>query len=464
MTFDAYWQLEGTLTTESPMHIGNGESRPDEVTKEEDSKLAEVQLITRDIAGKPIIPGSALKGALKRRYTAPPEIGEAVFGVMKSGGLVQFLDATSSPESPIPEDIERRTKIDAIRGTAEEHLLFAHQTVPVGTAFNVRIRGKSYEAGEWKKHAALLEQALSGGVYFGAGDSNNRGRCHWELSAVRVMDREMLAVWLKTPKPIDSALGELKDRKEELENIASPMPSARSKRIEIRLTFKDQCLLVMDAKKTKKKVGNEAGIAHGARRTIQDRLVLPASGFRGVLAHRAAKIARTYSKLGDRQDVKLVAGSLPAGIGCVTQLFGGPGWKTVIGIKDFIEVKPTTQLHINSKTLQGVAIDRFTAAGGMDGRKFNAEGGWKPVLTGAITINLDRLGKFGNLTECLGLLALVLRDLAEGDLTFGWGGGKGYGRATIAENNACKWVSDQLAGVVEGDVKDWIQAWTEKGI
>jgi hypothetical protein len=67
----------------------------------------------------------------------------------------------------------------------------------------------------------------------------------------------------------------------------------------------------------------------------------------------------------------------------------------------------------------------------------------------------------GKPEPALGLLALTLRDLAEGDLAFGWGSGKGYGWATVdtAGLDAAKWVESQLAGWCEGSVKDWIRAW-----
>ena len=68
-----------------------------------------------------------------------------------------------------------------------------------------------------------------------------------------------------------------------------------------------------------------------------------------------------------------------------------------------------------------MAIDRFT--GGVAGSaKFDAEAVYQPVLAGTITIDLKRMPLWG-----LGLLALVLRDLMEGDIPLGFGAGKGYG-------------------------------------
>jgi hypothetical protein len=118
----------------------------------------------------------------------------------------------------------------------------------------------------------------------------------------------------------------------------------------------------------------------------------------------------------------------------------------------------------NSKMQEFVAIDRFTAAGGMDNRKFNAEGCWQPQLKGAVTIDLERLEKLGDPTPSLGLLALVLRDLADGDLSFGWGAGKGYGWNQLDTGSPMQWVESHLKGLAAGHVKDWVEAWAKGGL
>jgi CRISPR/Cas system CSM-associated protein Csm3 (group 7 of RAMP superfamily) len=462
MKLDAYWQLEGTLTTASPMHIGNGNAEPHQFPLEEDTKPSEVQLIARDVQGTPIIPGSALKGVLKRRC-GNSDTASALFGKMESGGLVQFLDSIATGEIAFNENILRRTAIDAIRGTAEEHLLFAHWMVPVGTEFNVRIRGRSYETDAWKRHAALLNHALNSSLQFGAWSGNDRGKCTWKLSAVRVLDSKAIAEWIKSPYPVDSAFSpdRLADRSIELESTDASEFSKEKRRIEITLNFKGHHFLVNDPHKIVKGQDGKEGRSHAARRTTDGKLMLPAESFRGVLAHQAARIARTCGKSGERQEVRLKAdGSFPGDIDCVTRLFGGPGWKSVLSFDDFRQVGDEP----NSKTQEFVAVDRFTAAGGMDNRKFNAEGGWQPQLKGAVTIDSERLEKFGDPTASLGLLALVLRDLADGDLSFGWGASKGYGWTHVDTSSAVQWVESNLNGLSAGSVNEWIEAWAKGGL
>ncbi|MCI5126447.1 MAG: hypothetical protein D3925_18700, partial [Candidatus Electrothrix sp. AR5] len=67
-----------------------------------------------------------------------------------------------------------------------------------------------------------------------------------------------------------------------------------------------------------------------------------------------------------------------------------------------------------------VAIDRFHG-GGKDGAKFAVEHSERPCFQGKITVS-SRVKESGR-----GLLALVLRDLREGDITLGFGANKGYG-------------------------------------
>ncbi len=92
-----------------------------------------------------------------------------------------------------------------------------------------------------------------------------------------------------------------------------------------------------------------------------------------------------------------------------------------------------------------IAIDRFTG-GGIEGRKYNAEGARSQaaglVLKGQLRVDAARLERAGGGIECLGLMALTLRDVAEGDVTFGWGSARGYGavkRLTARLDDAPPW-------------------------
>ncbi|MCI5167763.1 MAG: hypothetical protein D3903_17155, partial [Candidatus Electrothrix sp. GM3_4] len=100
----------------------------------------------------------------------------------------------------------------------------------------------------------------------------------------------------------------------------------------------------------------------------------------------------------------------------VCQVFGAAGWKTGLSLHDF----QCVQIDKVKNRQDFVAIDRFHG-GGKDGAKFAVEHSERPCFQGQIAIS-SRVKESGR-----GLLALVLRDLREGDVTFGFGANKGYG-------------------------------------
>ena len=88
-------------------------------------------------------------------------------------------------------------------------------------------------------------------------------------------------------------------------------------------------------------------------------------------------------------------------------------------------------------------------------------------MRGSIRIDVERLKKLGDdVRPALGLLALTLRDLAESDISFGWGSSKGYGWATADTGglSPTKWVEALLKGLSEGDVKSWIIDWEREAM
>ena len=466
MKLDSIWQVEGTLTTVAPLHVGDGGTchAPFRRAEGQPEEQAEVQTAAKTLDGRARIPGSSLKGVVRGGFeTADADI----FGIQEKGGLVQFLDAYTDEALPWKQLVLGRTAIDEVTGAAQDHLLFQMQVVPEKTEFRVRIRGKAFAGQRWQDAAALIDLGMrrfnDGTIRLGAGESNQWGRCKWKLDAVRVMDAAARGNWLENPAPLDVALGKLDDRKGEVIS-QTPVAAARGKTLHLKLRFDGHPFLVNDPRKTGTQ--KQRKHAHAARRTPDGKLLLPAESFRGVFAHQAARIARTRNKDGGRQQVKRTASHhLPQDTGSLTRVFGGPGWGSVIEVRDFVETgRPGKPCPADPKVQEFLAVDRFTG-GGAEERKFDAEGGWEPWLEGAITVDLRRLQMIGKPEPALGLLALTLRDLAEGDLAVGWGSGKGYGWATVDTGglDATKWVESQLAGWCEGGAKDWIRAWEAEG-
>lgn len=101
--------------------------------------------------------------------------------------------------------------------------------------------------------------------------------------------------------------------------------------------------------------------------------------------------------------------------------------------KEKLDIKNTAIKLATQTRHEMVAIDRFTG-GGKEGAKFNVDYVECPTLKGAIYLDIHRLkaAKLKNyedaLKPTLGLISLLLRDLAEGDISFGFGANKGYGQ------------------------------------
>ena len=124
--------------------------------------------------------------------------------------------------------------------------------------------------------------------------------------------------------------------------------------------------------------------------------------------------------------------------------------------------------------LQGVAVDRFTG-GSAPGKKFKSQAVRHVALDGVIGVDLTKLRQSSTRTKwpnlsldaALGLLALTLRDLREGDIRFGFGAAKGYGeflgsaRVTGAEASVAGTLGRFLSDGVTAEDRTVIRGWID---
>jgi CRISPR/Cas system CSM-associated protein Csm3 (group 7 of RAMP superfamily) len=146
---------------------------------------------------------------------------------------------------------------------------------------------------------------------------------------------------------------------------------------------------------------------------------MPASSMRGAFRSQAERIARTLdSNAGGEPSAK------PKSNGIIERAYGYSGQRARIEFSDFLS-GPVDERELRVREF--VAIDRFTG-GAADQLKFNAKVFEPPhgaILSGSITLEVDKLK-----LEDLGLFALTLRDLCEGDIAFGKGAARGWGACT----------------------------------
>lgn len=170
--------------------------------------------------------------------------------------------------------------------------------------------------------------------------------------------------------------------------------------------------------------GDDSKVAH-----------LPGSSLDGALASQAERIWRTVA--GDLSDWS-EQGIPPA----YEDLFGSVAHASLLEVGHFKSdpMDPVTQ--------EFVAIDRFTG-GSREGAKYSVRAFEAPVLKGRLALTVRREGNLvlsgkrlpessasiGLSPEAIGLLALVLKDLATGDIPLGYGTRKGYGQVADLRGN-----------------------------
>ncbi|MEO8382167.1 MAG: RAMP superfamily CRISPR-associated protein, partial [Acidobacteriota bacterium] len=445
--FSKRWKISATLRTTSDLHIGTGErltNRLARIDREKKSQKVEVSAIATDHRNRAYLPGSGLKGALRSWLLEqfPDEVTtiKGVFGAggdatTSRGGKVEVHDAHASEEqpdafAPVPHwEVARLTgvtasaAIDRRTRTARDEKLFHREYVPVGITFEVSLSGDELDEVE----VALLVRALQGfndtsPIQLGAETREGWGR--FQCDAIEVQSTDV-ALWLDK-KPWTSST-------EAIRTLASRRtPDALGNQLHIPLTIAFTGPFLVNEPSRTKRPGEENDLPNHAERVgVDEKVVLPVSSFRGALRSRAEKIVRTLGKKAcaatDPGDAcKAIESAKEVATLCLTcQLFGAPGWATPIDYEGF---RLTHEPDPYKQEL--VAIDRFT--GGVSGTaKFNVKAVWRPEFESAMTVNLSRWSTAKMSAEtrdaALGLLLLTLRDLADGDMTLGFGASKGYG-------------------------------------
>ncbi len=468
------WRISATLTTASPFHLGSGgiASRTGlNSGSAPGDRSVKIQAVstTPDAGGEiPYIPGNSLKGVLRSWLDAsvPDEdlkrkIAD-IFGTRPQdedacGSRIVFCDALAV--RPKPADmatfgklpwweekrlaaVETNVAIDRRTGTASDQKLFHTEYVPSGIDFAVVVDGESEEA-TWEQDAQIVLLALqqfrgkTSDLSMGANTANGWGRFSPKGSVrIEAFDRAGMKAWLKRffeqgqghkPAMWHKSMTELEQKEiETLARTALTLAAGTPNWLEVNVTLQFSGPFLVNAPEKTHKIEGDEKPNHAPRLTADGRVLLPSSGMRGALRAQGERIIRTLKadaacRVSDESDackpvhsVEDLGREKPPCLACL--LFGASGWKSPIEISDF----ESDTAHA-SENQEFVAIDRFTG-GNLPGAKFNAKYVHAPTLTGTIRIERSRTEDWG-----WGLLALLARDLVEGDIRFGFGKTKGYG-------------------------------------
>ena len=444
--------IKATLTLNSPMHIGTGE-REDKKDKD-DKQLGSVALVALDHSDNPCIPGSALKGIMrdalaplfrggsdKQKGDKQKNAFKAVFGMppdeiestapdetestapdkkQSIGGKAVFQDAIFVGDAPdlggLPEEVA--TAHNPVTGAAKSRTLRATKTVPAGTAFAIKVMLDNADDSEIAVVKKGLE-VLGASPTANLGGGSRSGHGQFDISSIQVerADANAIADWLADGSGHWSAHDLIFARQNANTDPAGISAMATSADDSIfaivKLHFAGQMLSRGETVK-KDDVDTTQPYKQGQHYVLTGRSVL------GVLRARARRICLTLGKGIKNENSPF------------RQLFGNTGYDGAFSAGNFVCAEAKIAAH------EMVAIDRFTG-GAKDQDKFRNEVLEKPAFSGKLSLrfggraNNDFSGKKSKQERdklapaAVGLLALVLRDLAEGDLTFGSGSSKGYG-------------------------------------
>ena len=435
MSFNRH-RMTGTLVLDTPMHIGTG------IRELRDDGKASVSDIELDAAGNPYVTGSALKGIIRDglHNSMPGDLHEAfkaLFGVppanagpdekgQSTGGKAHFCDAfiieADGQETNSFEDTA--TAINEKTGAAKTAHLRTHKLVPSGSRFAFEIILDNVSEDDLEILAAIQRFLQdSGNATIGASTRFGLGRIRLESPKLEYADAASIVDWLKRDDISswrDSLVFQAKTAtwSNQIWNLSDEVHSAH-----VALNFDGFMLTQAGAREERPGQLSERAVPL----RYDDEYVLTGRSIIGVLRARARRICATLFD-GDPEDLSLFR-----------ELFGETGYSGALQADVFKAVGLCeTYDH------EMVAIDRFTG-GGKAGAKFTNQVLVSPRFEGHLRLrvsgkaNNELSGKSSDKSRphlsdaAFGLLIFVLRDLIEGDLTFGSGATKGYGALKCVE-------------------------------
>lgn len=354
--------------------------------------------------------------------------------------------------------IDRRTGVAA----SAAQVKFDTEVVPAGAKFELRLEMEDINDDDIKLLAATLTEWQAGRAWLGG--NTGRGLGNAKLDNIRFMRNalssgEELLAYLKEDDPKNSASEDKGWFPQKITNAReNSKPGFKGKNrpfiaASFQLAF-DGPFLMHDATAATVVGFDHLPLLDGVPGFDEKPRapIMAGSGLRGVLRSHAERIARTITSFNAYNQDKGNAGRLflekcPACnplendskkpltrcdelitddhakenpkdehlcLGCL--LFGS----TVLGSR--LKVMDAKLLgEPRWKPLDFLAIDRFTG-GGLEGAKFDAMALWSPTFE--VRLYLEEPENWE-----LGWLALLLRDMRDKHLTFGFGAAKGFGNA-----------------------------------
>jgi CRISPR/Cas system CSM-associated protein Csm3 (group 7 of RAMP superfamily) len=469
--------ISGRLKTISGLHIGSGA-----FSETTDSP------VSRNIDGKIIISGTALAGSLRALATRlAPHLGGRkcivfdedasaescdcqvcdLFGSINTSkstnegtaSKIWFYDAVlehdliTSIRDGVGIDRETRTSARAARAK------YDYEVIPKGSKFSFQLVFHDVLDEEQENIlASVLKEWCAGRGYLGGSKARGLGNIKLEdikLYTINLSNKDILMTYLKETNPMKAAVEEENWLGTKLNSVKSRVGKEDdylyNSFVQIDFTLKFAGGFVINDALKAVQTGFDLcpKMEHGT-------FMMPGSSLRGAVRSHAEKIARTIVTLDSKTKEEFLikcpacnpfanqkspltsCGSLfkeykrknsnveirDAQLCPACQLFGSPDKGSRLYFSDAYLTGPT-----KIKIMDFLAIDRFTG-GGKEGAKFDAVVLWRPSFKARIFMD--------NMKEWhLGWLMLVLKDLNDGLVSFGFGQNKWFGKATT-ENETIK--------------------------
>lgn len=409
-----YLTLRLDLVVNTPLHIGSGEDEASANAVSGEEKAPSVQSVLRDCADNPYIPGSTLKGVL-RRALENEEIGfgtkTVTSGESARSGRILFMPAflkntEHEGQSQSSDCIFEETGIakDPDTGVVENAKLFQRQMVRPGTVFALRLKVlKNDTAAQDTVARCLAILSREEGQSLGKSTRQGTGRVHAVRSTLSIEDEHV------NPSDVEAW-------KAKISAAAAETKHDTSDRITLRLTC-DGPFLIHDPSRYRTAGDKETPALQalldfdGQGPRLTGSTLLGALRARFDIWHRA------------QLDEEVQPGDLPPT--ATERLFGTSDWKGRVSI-DALQVRGKSQ----SKPITSIKLDRFSGAP-IDNMLFTTEG-WLG-FEAKVTLSLIRRGGarldtvFDADDDAFRRFVQELCDPIWGGLHLGHGVNKGFG-------------------------------------
>lgn len=420
-------KIAGTLTALSPLHLGSGDTRPyDKIRKQTDSgagEMVEVAAILRDGAGRPYLPGTSIKGALRARTPGPACVfghvddkqnGEGVMGRLwiygaehQSDGPLTDLPYVGGTGGPVHAFAAARTRIDRATGTADDRKLFHAEMVPTGTTFSFRAKWLTNLTGaELEEELAAVKAALAPlvaaeGVALGRGGRHGQGRMR-------------LADVTATLVPLDGAEETLTGWEPSgWEPLTAP--DSHGRLVRLALTGDGPYVSIDSSERQRGGKTNESDPEANILRPLKSAKDTPALTGPALLGALRARAAWLDGGEDNRDKVYKPGIDLSA----TERLFGVTGWRGFLAVEEIRVIEAGAKQVFTS-----VKLDRFSSAP-IDGALFSVEAFVDPVFEVALRLETRKEEPVPENAQAL--FDKLLEDVKAMGLMLGHGGARGFG-------------------------------------